>query len=143
MLGRRALENFNEYALFPYPDSKTIEKETPTRLVTGRYQELGGIMRPAFIYDGNLDPEGMPWSEEALPVDDLIGFNSCSTVYICGALSNSAGLEIRNDWIARTGAAKHMGNPLRKRRVEVKVLPGVGHFVPMESPMACAGAVAK
>jgi hypothetical protein len=142
-VGSSGFGEFQQIRTHPYPDSKIIEKQTPTRLVTGRYQELGRIVRPAFIYNGNLNPEKMPWVEEALLVDDLIGFIPCSAIYICGALSASAGREIRNDWVTRTGAAKHTGKRLQKRRVEAKVLPGVGHFGPMESPIAFAGAVAE
>lgn len=138
----RVLERFNSYALYPYPNPKIRKNETPTRLTTGRFQELGGIVRPAFIYDGNLNQKNIPWVEEALVVDNLIGFIPCSTVYVCGGLSPSADTEIRKDWIERTGTGKHMGKPGRRRRVEAKILPGVGHFVPMEAPAACADAVA-
>ena len=138
----RVLKRFYQFGLYPYPDPKTKDKEIPTRVVTGRAQELSGVVRPAFIYDGNLDPEGMPWVEEALVVNDLIEFIPCSTIYACGSLSLSANSEILKDWVARTGSGKHMGRPFRKRRVETKVLDGVGHFVPMEKPTACAETVA-
>jgi hypothetical protein len=36
-----------------------------------------------------------------------------------------------------------MGRKGRKRRVEEVVVPGMGHFVAMEAPRACAEATAK
>ena len=139
----RVLERFNKYALHPYPNPGNKDKDTPSRLTTGRFQELSGFVRPAFIYGGQMKVDEIPWVEEALVVHDLIGFIPCSTVYVCGELSASANPEIREDWITRTGTGKPMGKPGRKRRVEAKVIPGVGHFAPMESPTACAGAVAR
>jgi pimeloyl-ACP methyl ester carboxylesterase len=137
----RVLKKFNQFGLYPYHDPKTKDKEISTRLATGRPQELSGVVRPAFIYNGNLEPENMPWVEEALTVDDLVGFIPCSTVYVCGSLSPATNPEIRKDWLARTGTGKHMGKPFGRRRVQAKVIDGVGHFVPMEKPTACAEAV--
>jgi pimeloyl-ACP methyl ester carboxylesterase len=138
----RALQSFYNHALYPYPSSSNSDNEIPTRVVTGRYQELGGVVRPSYIYDGNFTPAEMPWVEEALVVHDLIPFVPCSAFYICGALSASSLAEVRADWMARTGVGKHMGRA-RERRVQVAVVPDVGHLVPMEAPTACAKAAAE
>jgi hypothetical protein len=137
----RVLERMKNYGLFPYPQQKDItEKDspTPTRLTTVTYQELINVVRPAFIYTGDLDPPEIPWASEALLLHRVIDFIPCSTVYICGSESHAATLEAREDWVTRTGTGSHMGRAMRPRRVEQRVLPGVSHYVPMEAPTGCA-----
>lgn len=141
----RVLERWNKYALYPYPGpGNEEEKAQPTRLTTGRFQELTGIVRPGFIYSGSVEFTGkMTWVEEVTVLDNMIEFIPCSTFYICGAKGLSASPKMRSDWLARTGTGDHMGRKLRKRRVEDTVLPDVGHFAPLESPMACAESTSR
>ena len=146
----RVLERWNRYALYPYPRSGSEEAEKPqsTRLLTGRFQELTGIVRPEFIYSGSVEfTETMNWVREITVLNKIIDFIPCSTFYICAAKGVSASAKMRKDWLLRTGmgshGSPHMGRKLRKRRVEDIVLPDLGHFAPLEAPVVCAEAAAK
>ena len=142
----RVLQSFNSYGLFPYPklgpddDPETPE---PTRLLTGRYQDLAGIVRPQYIYDGKIERDGIVWRDEVRVLHDMLHFIPCNTLYICGSKTFATNAKIRKDWQERTGSGLHLGRRMRERRVEEVLVPGAGHFVPLEEPTACANAAAK
>jgi len=141
----RVLEKFLDYALYPYRSAqpRNAAESQPVRLVTGRFQELMSFIRPDFVYTGDMNSKEIAWVEETFLSHKIIDLVPCTTLYICGEKSVSAGPEIRKDWLARTGTGAHMGRRGRKRRVEEVIVPGAGHFVPMENPRACAEAAAK
>ncbi|TAQ83546.1 hypothetical protein B7494_g8128 [Chlorociboria aeruginascens] len=140
----RVLQKFNEFALYPYHDPAGEDSEKPqaTRLITNRFQELLGYVRPSFIHSGDSEVKSIPWVQEALMANAFIGFIPVNTLYVCGAESVASSPEFRKDWLKRTGTANHLGKRVRKRRVEAVVVPNKGHFVPMEAPRACAEAIA-
>lgn len=135
----RVLAKFNAFALYPPPSPDSMDK--PVRLTTGRFQELMYFVRPKFIYSGDVEEEPIEWVNEAREGYAIIGLLECSVLYVCGETSVSAGPKVREDWLARTGADVEQRKA--ERRVETFVVPGTGHFVPMENPSACAEASAK
>ena len=139
----RVREKIIKYGLFPFPkEGVESSEDVPTRLVTGRYQELVAFVRPSFIYSGKVKMDNIPWVQEALMVHKVIDFVPCNTLYISGGKSPATDPEIRKDCLKRTGSGAHMGRRDRKRRVEEAVVPGMGHFVALEAPKACAEAAA-
>lgn len=126
----RVIEQFNKFALYPYP---TLEnRDSPARLVTGRYQELMGFLRPTFIYEGGAKGEDVHFIQESLTAHRLIDWVSCNVLYICGGTSLLAGSDIRKDLLGRTGIQSDRWTGMCKRRIEESVVPNAGHFVPME-----------
>jgi len=135
------LEKFEKFGVVPHEGGD--ERGEEVRLVTGRYQELAGIVRPVFIYSGSTeiketDVEQMPWVNEALLLHDLLDFIPCNTIFICGKQSMSASKEIREDWLKRTAIKGYIWSGKRgEKRVEEAVVEGAGHFVPFEKPELC------
>lgn len=136
----RVLERWNKHALYT-PEEKQHLPGPLTKLVTSRFSELLGFMSPAFIYNPETDSDEIPWAKDVLLGHKIVELIPRNTLYICGALSFSAGPEIREDWLARTGTGPYMGRRVAERRVETAVIPRAGHFAPLEDPEACAEAV--
>nr|C9K1M8.1 RecName: Full=Abhydrolase domain-containing protein ACTT2-1; AltName: Full=ACT-toxin biosynthesis protein 2-1 [Alternaria alternata]BAI44322.1 putative hydrolase [Alternaria alternata] len=126
-----------------HSDKQSVEMEDgPVSLVTGRYQELVNYIKPSFIRSGKV--VGQELVHQTGPVDmyHMLGLVTCSTLYLCGGESTLSTPRARELWLSRTAELSYSKDPGEMRKVDERIVPDTGHFLPMEEPKECADIIA-
>nr|O93801.1 RecName: Full=Abhydrolase domain-containing protein AKT2; AltName: Full=AF-toxin biosynthesis protein 2 [Alternaria alternata]BAA36589.1 Akt2 [Alternaria alternata]BAO10614.1 esterase/lipase family protein [Alternaria alternata] len=126
-----------------HSDKQSIEMEDgPVSLVTGRYQELVNYIKPSFIRSGKVN--GQELIHQTGPVDmyHMLGLVTCSALYLCGGESTLSVPRVRDLWLNRTAKLSYSKEPGETRKVDERIVPDTGHFLPMEEPKKCADIIA-
>ncbi|TDZ27334.1 Abhydrolase domain-containing protein ACTT2-2 [Colletotrichum spinosum] len=124
------------------PRRQDAEKPPAVSLVTEQYHELANYLKPTFLHDGNVTDPPLVYQTGLVEVFRMLGHVTCSTFFLCGGRGAPSDRGIRDQWKKDTASFRYAELPGERRRVEVEVLPELGHFLVMENPRKCAGFMA-
>jgi pimeloyl-ACP methyl ester carboxylesterase len=135
----RCIQIWNAQALVPVNAS---EPEGKTKLAWERVQEMATYVQFTHLKDG-VPPEAPVWTNDVPQLYLQIPNMSTHTLILCGSQPGATRKNLREDWETRMCSSPLFRKRGQERRVEVQVLQGAGHLVPLERPAECAERAAK
>ncbi|KAJ0357549.1 hypothetical protein COL154_010031 [Colletotrichum chrysophilum] len=141
----KVIDLFMEFAI--KNDDNTASKGPSSTqsvsLVTEQYHELVNYLKPTFVHGDNTKEPELVYQTGLVDMFHMLGHITCSTFFLCGGRDTPSDDDIRDYWQTRTCALQYAKQPGERRRVDVKVLPELGHFLAMEDPKTCAEVMAN
>lgn len=141
----KVIDLFMEFAIKNNDNtaSKGPSNTKSVSLVTEQYHELINYLKPTFIHGDNTKEPELVYQTGLVDMFHMLVHVTCSTFFLCGGRDTPSDNDIRDYWQTRTCALHYAKQPGERRRVDVKVLPELGHFLAMEDPKTCAEVMAS